>query len=117
MEKDLGIKNKVDLYKRLLPALNCKVRELEKLHILNIKKEDIWNYLIKEKWDNIAKKEKEYIKPTIFNQSQLHIAKTELSEMVDDILNLDNDLLFKFKNSKDDNFVVDDIVGSEIEVL
>ena len=97
MEKDLGIKNKVDLYKRLLPALNCKVRELEKLHILNIKKDDIWNYLIKEKWDNIA--------------------KTELSEMVDDILNLDNDLLFKFKNSKDDNFVVDDIVGSEIEVL
>ena len=97
MEKDLGIKNKVDLYKRLLPALNCKVRELEKIHILNIKKEDIWNYLIKEKWDNIA--------------------KIELSEMVDDILNIDNDLIFKYKNKKEDNFEVDNIVGSEIKVL
>ena len=69
MEKDLGIKNKVDLYKRLTPALNCKIRELAKYHI-KTRKEDIWNYLVKKRWNNVK--------------------GLELSEMVDDILNLDN---------------------------
>lgn len=97
MEKDLGINNKVDLYKRLLPALNCKVRELERVRIINIKKEDIWNYLIKEKWDNFS--------------------KMELSEMVDDILNLDNDVLSKcIKGIKDNSEIVNN-EDDEIELL
>lgn len=97
MEKDLGIKSKVDLYKRLLPALNCKVRELERSNISYIKKEDIWNYLIKEKWENVS--------------------GMELSEMVDDILNLDNDLLIQFANGKTINVDADNIVANEIELL
>ena len=92
MERDFGINSKIDLYKRLLPALSCKVRELQKNHILHVKKEDIWNYLIKEKWDNIS--------------------KMELSEMVDDILNLDNDLFVGFSHDIPEN-----IVGNEIELL
>lgn len=88
MEKDLGIKNKVDLYKRLTPALNCKIRELAKYNI-KTKKDDIWNYLVKKRWNNVK--------------------GLELSEMVDDILNLDNYDLEMFlksqhetKNNKDE---------------
>ena len=97
MEKDLGINNKVDLYKRLLPALNCKVRELERVRIINVKKEDIWNYLIKEKWDNFS--------------------KMELSEMVDDILNLDNDELSQKIKGKNDNSEAGKNEDDEIELL
>ena len=46
MDDNFGIKSTIDLYKRLLPALNCKTSELDKLGAKNIKKEDIWNYLI-----------------------------------------------------------------------
>ncbi len=80
MEIDLGINNKIDLYKRLLPALKCKIRELEKYHIKNVRNEDIWNYLLKSKWGNVT--------------------GLSLSEMVDDILNLDNDGLKEFLKSK-----------------
>lgn len=73
MDNDFGIKNTVDLYKRLLPALNSKVREIEKLKIENIRKEDIWNYLIKYKWDTVS--------------------GLKLSDMVDDILNINNEEL------------------------
>ena len=75
MDDNFGIKNTVDLYKRLLPALNSKTRELERLKVNYIKKEDIWNFLIKYKW-----------KTTI---------GLKLSDMVDDILNIDNDELIK----------------------
>ena len=70
---DFGINSSLDLYKRLTPAMNCKIRELNKYKINYIKNEDIWNYLMTNKW------------------------KTEkgisLAEMVDDILNLDNSKL------------------------
>lgn len=80
MEIDLGINNKIDLYKRLLPALKCKIRELEKFNIKNVRNEDIWNYLLKNKWGNVT--------------------GLSLSEMVDDILNLDNNGLREFLKSK-----------------
>ena len=73
MDDNFGIKSTIDLYKRVLPALNCKVRELEKLGTNNIKKEDIWNYLIKNKWETVK--------------------GLKLSDMVDDILNINNDEL------------------------
>ena len=85
MDDNFGIKSTVDLYKRVLPALNCKTRELEKLGFKNIKKEDIWNYLIKNKW--------------------ITVKGLKLSDMVDDILNIDNNILVdnitKMKNSID----------------
>ena len=75
MDDNFGIKNTVDLYRRLLPALNSKIREIEKLNVKNIRKEDIWNYLIKYKWESVT--------------------GLNLSDMVDDILNIDNDELIK----------------------
>lgn len=70
---DFGINSSLDLYKRLTPAMNCKIRELKKYKINYVKNEDIWNYLMANKW----KDEK----------------GISLAEMVDDILNLDNNKL------------------------
>ena len=84
MDDNFGIKNTVDLYRRLLPALNSKKREIEKLKVNNIKTEDIWNYLIKYKWESVT--------------------GLKLSDMVDDILNIDNQQLInnitKIKNNR-----------------
>ena len=80
MDMDLGINSKSELYKRLVPALNCKVRELNRDNIYNIKTYDVWNYLFKTKWE----KDK----------------GLDLSQMVDDILNLRNEELIKYVNSK-----------------
>ncbi len=91
---DFGIKTKSDLFKRVTPALNCKVREIEKLEKEYIKKEDIWNFLIKNKWQNVE--------------------GLVLSEMVDDILNLDNSKLMEYLKNKRK---YDNIVESEIELL
>ena len=97
MEKDFGINNKVDLYKRLAPALNCKTRELSKMNI-KAKKEEIWNYLVKIKWNNVK--------------------GLELSQMVDDILNLDNsELIDYFKEKKETTNKVENINEQEIELL
>lgn len=76
---DFGLNNSLDLYKRLLPAINSKINELSKYEIFYVKREDIWNYLKKEKWkdDNIS-----------------------LAEMVDDILNTDNEKLVKYVKEK-----------------
>ena len=92
MNDNFGIKTTVDLYKRLLPALNSKSKEIEKLNVNNIKKEDIWNYLIKYKWKRVN--------------------GLKLSDMVDDILNINNEELInnilKIKN---------DVLNNNIETL
>lgn len=59
-----------ELYKRVLPALKSKVKELKFNNINYVKEEDIWNCLRNLKWDNCN--------------------ALSLSEMVDDILNTDN---------------------------
>lgn len=77
---DLVFSNSFDLYKRLLPCLNSKVREMQKNKMDIVKKEDIWNYLIKEKWK-----------------------KTEgltLDMMADDILNTDNKVIYDYTVDK-----------------
>ena len=76
---DFGLNNSLDLYKRLLPAINSKINELSKYEIFYVKREDIWNYLKQEKWkyDNIS-----------------------LAEMVDDILNTDNEKLVNYVKEK-----------------
>lgn len=76
---DFGLNNSLDLYKRLLPAINSKINELSKYEIFYVKREDIWNYLKQQKWkdDNIS-----------------------LAEMVDDILNTDNEKLVKYVKEK-----------------
>lgn len=71
-----------ELYKRIQPALKCKRRELKKSGYSYLKEIDIWNSLMKSKWQN---------------ESQL-----ALCDIVDDILNTDpkiiNDLYNKNKN-------------------
>ena len=61
-----------DLFIKLGPCFNTKIKELNREGIDYIKKEDIWNYLKTNKW----KDEYPY-----------------LSDMVADILNLDNYVL------------------------
>ncbi len=97
MDMDFGISNKIELYKRLTPALNCKVRELKREKINYIKNEDIWNFLLKTRWENVK--------------------GLDLSSMVDDILNLNNDELEKYVSNKLTNFDSDNIVKDEIELL
>lgn len=75
MIEKFGINNKIELYRRLVPALNSKIKELDKNGVTNIKKEDLWNYLIKNKWTDIN--------------------ALSLSEMVDDILNMDNNVIIQ----------------------
>lgn len=75
-----------ELYKRVGPALNSKVHELKKNNIDYVKKEDIWNYLIKKYWINSK--------------------GLELIDIVDDILNVPNDeivsyVLDKVKNREE----------------
>lgn len=97
MDMDFGINSKVELFKRLTPALNCKVRELKRNNIHFIKKEDIWNYLLKTRWENMK--------------------GLDLSQMVDDILNLDNKELEKYISDKLNSFDIDNKVGNDIELL
>lgn len=46
---DIEFKNLEELKKRVGPALATKEKEL-KLKKYSIKKEEIWNYLVKNKW-------------------------------------------------------------------
>jgi hypothetical protein len=71
MEKELFSKD--DLYKKLGPCLNLKIKDLRRDGIEDVSKKDIWDYLKKFKW----KKEEPF-----------------LSDMVNDILNTDN-IVFK----------------------
>lgn len=70
MDKDLFSKD--ELYKKLGPCLNSKIKELNRVGIDNVSKKDIWNYLKKFKWKN---------------------DEPFLSDMVNDILNVDNMVL------------------------
>lgn len=62
-----------ELYVRLLPAFDSKLRELNKLGYTYIKREDIWNYLTIECWSKCD--------------------DLSLYKMVDDILNVENESL------------------------
>ena len=70
---DTNFKTAKELYERVLPALNSKIKELNRNNIDYIKQEDIWNYLIANIWT----KEK----------------GLELADIVDDILNVSNEKL------------------------
>ncbi len=61
-----------DLFIKLGPCFNTKIKQLNREGIDYIKKEDIWNYLKRNKWKD---------------------SNPYLSEMVNDILYLDNTLL------------------------
>lgn len=81
---DVVFNNVEDLYKRVKPALRSKVRELNRKNVSYVKEEDIWNFLIEDRW----KKTK----------------GLELNEIVDDILNVDNSRVMSYVQVKMGNF-------------
>lgn len=59
-----------ELYKRLLPALSVKKKEMSRAHMILIEEKDIWSYFCQKVWSKRG--------------------NLTLGEMVDDILNTDN---------------------------
>ena len=84
---DLEFSSLKDLYIRVTPALNAKKKELDRIGLSYIQKEDIWNYLVEAKW----KQGKDLM----------------LSDIVDDILNTDSSLIDKYFKEKN-NFLYDE---------
>ena len=77
--------NQNDLYIRLIPAFNTKIKEWQREKINNINKIDLWNYCIITKWQ--GKKD------------------LRMYELVDDILNIDIVNFLKFmKENKDSDY-------------
>ena len=70
---DFTFNSKEELYQMVEPALDAKKSELDRLGYRHIHKNDVWNYLILTKW------------------SKAH--NLELSDIVSDILNCDNELV------------------------
>ncbi len=79
--KDIDFESQEELYKRVLPALKSKRKLILLDGFKSVKKNDIWNYLKDNKWNN---------------QSGL-----ELCDMVDDILNTDNSLIVEYCLNKE----------------
>lgn len=65
-----------DLYNRLCPAFSSKVDELKKCGYQNISKEEIWDYLTKEKW--------------------MKSEGLSLHQMVSDIFNASNEEIYQY---------------------
>ena len=87
--KDIEFKSVFDLYSRVKPALNIKAKELKREKYDYIKEEDIWNYLIKNKWSEAE--------------------GLGLCDVVDDILHADN--------KKIDKYVKENIKNKKAELL
>lgn len=77
---DITFNNVEELYKRIRPALRTKVKELLKNNIMYVKEEDIWNFLVDNRW-----KESKNL---------------ELSDIVDDVLNIENEKLALYVQAK-----------------
>ena len=72
-------KNLEHLYNTVKPALKARTSDLHREKYLMIKKEDIWNYLLEQKWileDNL-----------------------DLSLIVDDIMNVDGYKISEYKRN------------------
>ena len=78
--KDIEFKDAFDLYNRVKPALNIKVKELKRENYDYIKEEDIWNYLIKNKWSDAK--------------------GLVLCDVVNDILHAENEKIDKYLKDK-----------------
>lgn len=78
--EEIVFENSAELFERIKPALNSKLKELTKEGIDTVKKEDIWNYLIKNKWKDAN--------------------NLLLSDMVNDVLRLDAEEMLKYLETK-----------------
>ena len=77
---DLEFSSLKDLYLRVEPALNAKKIELDRIGLSYISKKDVWEYLVETKWEQGN--------------------NLMLSDIVDDILNTDNNLIDKYFKEK-----------------
>jgi len=84
MMEELKFASVNDLYKRVLPALKSKRKELTKDAMAYIKEEDIWNYLKSNKWNQTS--------------------SLNLHDMVNDILMVDNTFLDVYVKNKFGSF-------------
>ncbi len=72
--------NLLELYKALIPAFNVKKRLLSITRYKDLTNEDIWKYLAINKWKSST--------------------NLTISDMVNDIITADTDLIIKFKGGK-----------------
>lgn len=77
---DFSFQTQEELYIRVRPALTAKLQELKRLNYRNIEEKDIWEYLSDIKW----KKSKNLM----------------LSDIVSDIIHIDNRRLAKYLEEK-----------------
>lgn len=88
---DLEFSSQEELFKRVQPALNAKLAELHRLGYSYISVNDIWHYLVEEKW----KKSHDLT----------------LSDIVHDILHLNNKKIDEYlkgkmsRNRRSDNVI------------
>lgn len=80
MDNKLEFRTKEELYKRVLPALYSKIKEVRKLGFKFITEKDIWNYLVENEWKNRV--------------------NLELYDLINDILYVDNYRLNDYVNQK-----------------
>ena len=80
MDNKLEFRTKEELYKRVLPALYSKIKEVRKLGFKFITEKDIWNYLVENEWKNRV--------------------NLELYDLINDILYVDNYKLNDYVNQK-----------------
>ena len=78
MEFDFG--SQEELFLRVRPALRAKLSELKRLNIRNVNEIMIWDYLVRIKW-SMAK-------------------NLSLSDIVSDIMHLDNKKFSEYQKSK-----------------
>ena len=84
------------MYKRVKPALNSKIKELKREKFDYIKEEDIWNFLIQNKWS----KDKGLV----------------LCDVVDDILHVDIKKLDKYVKDKIKK-IKEDLLIEELDLI
>lgn len=77
---DIEFSSLKELYQRLSPALETKRMDMIRSGYSYVQKEDIWDYLKNEKW----------------NEER----NLSLAEMVSDILNSDNDIIDRYLKRK-----------------
>jgi hypothetical protein len=94
--KDIEFKSVIDLYNRVKPVLNSKVKELKREKYDYIKEEDVWNYLIKTKWSNAH--------------------GLVLCDVVDDILHIENEKLEAYIKEKHKK-MKDELLFDELDLI
>lgn len=80
MDNKLEFRSKEELYKRVLPALYSKIKEVRKLGFKFITEKDIWNYLVEKEW-----------------KKRINL---ELFDLINDILYVNNYELNDYVNEK-----------------